>query len=205
VRTTLLTVLTTLTVASAAWCGPKPAANKPAAPAVAAPKIDIRQWPAFQGAVSIREAFLDGPTIAGILPKVSPKERAALEKLRGLQIKSYRLNPEHTARAVFAFYEPKVLAAGYKSLMKDTGEGDDDDELTAVAIYAHPGGGLLVIALDGDEDSKGKSISLDIVSVAGTLSSLADLGKIQGLAGLAGAAGKGPAAPKPAPAPTVEP
>jgi hypothetical protein len=201
VKTSLLTLLTTLSLAGSAWSAPKPAPKKPAP--VPAPKVDIRQWPVYPGAVSQDQLMMDGAMIIDLAGKnLAPREKEILSKLGGVQILTYRLTPDRTARSVIAHYEPNALRAGYKLMIKHLGEDDDDDELTAAAVYTHPGGGVLVVSLDGDEDKGGKNITLSVVSVIGSLNGLADLARIQGLAE---AAGKGTPAPKPAPAPAVEP
>ena len=178
----ILTVLTALALPTAGWCGPAP--KKPApAPKAAPPAIDIRQWPAFKGAVVKEQFFLSGKEIMAMAGPagVKPEETAALKGLGGLQVITYTIGVDIAPAKLMGFYEPKLLGAGYKLMLKHM-DDPDDDEPDAVGIYTHPTGGFFVIAVGTDDEAKTKTFELTLLSIRGDFGSLAGLaGKIPGL------------------------
>ena len=98
---------------------------------------------------------------------------------------------------VIEFYEPRVLAAGYKLMSKDLSDPEDAD-----AVYTGPNG-ILVLTVDNPDQG---AREVEIVSVQGDLGGLAALSRLKGMPGASNANGKAPqAAPNGSPAPGAQP
>jgi hypothetical protein len=189
----LAALAATLALTAALPCGAQPAQNrparsaKPAAPAKPAPSdwLEIRKWPAYPGAELVQQVFLTGEQIKQLAGQVPPDVQPYLRDLKQAAVLGYRLSQTAVIKDVIAFYEPRVLAAGYKVLVKDLSDPGD-----ASAAYTGPHGGTLVVSVDS-EGEPGRL--LEIVSVKGSLAGLVALGKAMEKGGSPSA--------KPAPAP----
>lgn len=134
-------------------------------------ELDLGKLPVYPGAELTQQVSLTGEQIASFSAAVPEQARAALEKLNGIQVLSYRLAKNAVPKNVLAFYEPRILASGYRVMAKDL---QDAGETTGV--YSGPAGVLLVVTVSGPE--------LEIVSVKGNLAGLAGLGGLSGLESL---------------------
>jgi hypothetical protein len=157
----------------------QPVTNRPARPSKPAKQskptppadwLEIRNWPAYPGAELVNQVFLSGDQLKQLAGQVPPDAQPHLRGLKQAAILGYRLAETAVIKDVIAFYEPRVLAAGYKLLQKDLSEPGE-----ASAAYTGPNGGTLVITVES-EGEPGRL--LQIVSVKGSIGGLAGLGKV---------------------------
>jgi hypothetical protein len=187
VKTTYLAALAALlALATAVPCSAKPATNgaPPAKAKPAAPRLDILKWPVYQGAELVEQVTLSESQLKAMASKIPAGEQMHLRELKQVTVLTYRLPATVAAKDVIAFYEPRVLGAGYKVFSKDLSDPGD-----VSTMYAGPKENFLVLSLENEGDS---GRTLEIVSIEGPLSSLASLGNVM----------KKPATPGPKPAPT---
>jgi hypothetical protein len=147
--------------------------------------LDLGKLPVYPGAQLTQQVSLTGDQIASLASAAPEAARANLAKLTGIQVLSYRLAKNAVPKKVLAFYEPRILDAGYKVMMKDLEEAEE-----STYVFSGPSNGLLVVSVSTDDDDP----ELEIVSIRGSLAGLS------GLAGLGalGALGQMPEAGKPA-------
>jgi hypothetical protein len=132
---------------------------------------DILKWPAYQGAELLEQVSLSGSELRALADKVPAEERQNLREIKSVAVVTYRLPRAAPLKNVIAFYEPRVLAAGYKILSKDLSEAGE-----AVAAYTGPKETLLVLTAENAGEG---GRTLEIVSVEGPLSSLASMGMVR--------------------------
>jgi hypothetical protein len=158
--------------------GAQPVTNRPARPAkpakLAKPAppadwLEIRNWPAYPGAELVKQVFLSGEQLKQLAGQAPSDAQPHLRGLKQAAILGYRLAETAVIKDVIAFYEPRVLAAGYKLLQKDLSEPGE-----ASAAYVGPNGGTLVVTVES-EGEPGRL--LEIVSVKGAIGGLAALSK----------------------------
>ncbi|HTE21354.1 MAG TPA: hypothetical protein VK689_23570 [Armatimonadota bacterium] len=167
-RTWLAALVVTLALGNAGYCGPKSGnGNGDKAPH----RLDIQKWPVYPGAKITQQVFLTGDQLAAMSQQAPAAERPALSKLAGVTVLAYKLPADSVAKRVIEFYEPRVLKAGYKIMVKDT---SDPEEMSAV--YTGPEGGILVLHVDNVQEG---AREFEIVSVRGDIGGLAALGKLQ--------------------------
>jgi hypothetical protein len=149
-------------------------------------ELDLGKLPVYPGAQLTQQVSLTGDQIASLTSAAPEAARANLAKLTGIQVLSYRLAKNAVPKNVLAFYEPRILGAGYKVMMKNFEEGED-----STYIFTGPNNALLIVSVSTDDDDP----ELEMVSVRG---SLAGLSGLSGLGAL-GALGQMPASGKTAP------
>jgi hypothetical protein len=160
-------------------------------------ELDLGKLPVYPGAELTQQVSLTGEQIASLTSAAPEAARANLAKLTGVQVLGYRLAKNAVAKNVLAFYEPRILGAGYKVMMKDQQEGKE-----VTGVFSGPNNSLVVVSI-----STAGTPELEIVSVQGSLAGLAGLANLESLQELAPGAGKpapeaqSPA--KPAEAPTA--
>lgn len=165
--------------ASPSFAGPDEGGKEKAkekAKSKSADKLDIQKWPLYSGAELIRQVTLGGDQIASLAGGVPPEAKAKLAKLMDVVVLGYKLPGSTDLKKVIAFYEPRALAAGYKLLVKELGDPEDDED-EATAVFTGPEGGILVIT--ASEEGKAKTKELEIVHVHGDLKGLAGLGALK--------------------------
>jgi len=161
-------------------------------------RLDITTWPAFEGATLTTEVNVDGEQLKQMGDAIPADAKPILGKLQFVNVRGYRLPKGADPKKVVAFYEPRVLAAGYKVLVKDFSEPGEGGS----AVYTGPGGAILVLDVGDDGEQE-----LEIVSVLGDIKSLSALGALKGLHDPKEKPVKGPkkVAPQPAPKPDPAP
>jgi hypothetical protein len=131
-------------------------------------RIDILRWPAYQGATLLQQVSLSAREIQALAKHGPAEARAHLRGLKQVVVAEYRLASGTELMPVVAFYEPRVLAAGYKTLVKDFSEPDE-----VSVVYTGPGDHFVVISVEREGEGGG---TLEIVAVEGPLGSLAGVG-----------------------------
>jgi hypothetical protein len=174
----LVALAATLALSAALSGGAQPAPSRPGRPAkpatLAKPApptdwLDIQKWPAYPGAELVQQVSLSGEQLKQLAGLIPPEAQPYLRGLKQAAILSYRLPETVVMKDVIAFYEPRVLASGYKILEKDL---SDPGDVSATYVGQHSG--TLVVSVESEGD---KSRMLEIVSVKGPVGSLAALGK----------------------------
>jgi hypothetical protein len=132
---------------------------------------DILKWSAYEGAELVKQVSLSESQLKALASKIPAEDRKHLRGLKYVAVVSYRLRGTAPLKDVIAFYEPRVLAAGYKLFSKDFSEPEE-----ASAMYAGPKEAFLVFSAENEgEDGR----TLEIVSVEGPLDSLASMGVVR--------------------------
>jgi hypothetical protein len=172
VKSTYVTTLAAAFLLTAFAAEPaQPAAKaKPAGSTAPRHRIDILRWPAYQGATLIQQVSMSAKEIEALGAQVPADARGHLRGLKHVSVAAYRLPAGTPLRPIIGFYEPRVLAAGYKVLVK---EFSDPAEVSAV--YTGPGDRVLVLSAERDREEGGV---LEIVAVEGPLDNLSAIGDV---------------------------
>jgi hypothetical protein len=193
-------VIASVGLAQAGTCAPKAEGGKGkvvvaraegGAAGKASSRVDIRKWPVYTGAKLVQEVHVGGDQLNAFAgnKEIPPDARKALEKLLDVVVLGYQLPDRAEPRGVIDFYEPRILAAGYKMMVKDFSDPKDSS-----AVYTSADGGLLVLSVENEDPEDG--YKLEIVSVQGNLKDISKLGVLGKLGGAAA-----PKAPPPAKTP----
>jgi hypothetical protein len=184
----------TLVVSTAGWCGEKGEKdNGSSRSSRGAHNLDISKLPIYPGAELVREVNLGADQIKEMVKnasdKVSPKTLQGLDQLGGVMVRGYKLPKDASAKAVLAHYESRILAAGFKQIVKNI----EKDE--AVGVYVSATMGVVVINVDNEDPEDGNQV--EIVSVLGDMKALAKLGELEKLEKQKGDKKKGPKTEEP--------
>jgi hypothetical protein len=109
--------------------------------------------------------------LKALADKIPAEARPHFRGIKSVTVVSYRLPASAPLKSVIAFYEPRVLAAGYKILSKDLSESEE-----ATAAYTGPNESTIVLSAENAGEG---GRTLEIVSVQGPLASLASMGMVK--------------------------